>query len=648
MNTQESIPYTAALSRLMWRWAVVLIVLIVVLMWASWRLGRAAERPPQTGTASVATAAPTEPAVEYYTCTMHPQIRQSTPGSCPICGMQLVPKYAGSDDPGVKPVASTQHVHAPAPAEKPKAWYRCTMPECGDVGSDDPDSRCPVCGMKREPVLTNAAGDAGDFEITLSDRARRLATLATEPAKPRYLYKRIRTVGKITYDETRHKMVSAWIGGRIDRLFADFSGMVVEKGDHLVEIYSPELLSAQEEYLQAVRSFGAMESGAPESSRGSAERLARSVRRKLELLGLTDRQIDAVTTAGEPQTHLVVYAPIGGTIAEKRAMEGMYVKTGDVLYEIADLTHVWLMLDVYEADLPWIQPFQGVRVMAEALPGESFEGYIAFVDPVVDPMTRTIKVRVNVANPQRKLKPEMFVTAEIAAAMGKGGRAASPAPAGRFACPMHPWETAETIEPCPICQMEMVPVESLPGYVQSGKANPVLSVPRQAVMQTGERALVYVEVMPGTYRGVEVHVGPIAQDEAGREFFPVLSGLSEGEAIVVRGNFAIDSQMQLAGKPSLFNARGWDTTPPHGTHDHDQQPPVQDTIAKEQTLCPVMGNPIQEDVFIEYKGVKVHFCCWGCDKKFKAEPEKYIPNLPPEIQKRIREAEADEKERSRG
>jgi Cu(I)/Ag(I) efflux system membrane fusion protein len=307
------------------------------------------------------------------------------------------------------------------------------------------------------------------------------------------------------------------------------------------------------------------------------------------------------------------------------------------------------MLDVYEADLPWIRPFQGVKVTAEALPGEAFEGYIAFVDPVVDRVTRTITVRVNVPNPQRKLKPEMFVTAEIAAAMGKGGRAASPAPAGRFACPMHPWETAEKLESCPICEMAMVPMESLSGYRSAGRAVELLSVPRQSVMQTGERSIVYVEVRQGVYRGVEVVVGPLAQDESGGEFLPVLSGLSEAEPVVVRGNFAIDSQMQLAGKPSLFNARGWEDGPSVGAHDRGQRPSEEtSTDSTTQVLCPVMGNPIQEDVFIEYKGVKVHFCCWGCDKKFKAEPEKYIPNLPPNIQKRIREAEADEKERSRG
>jgi YHS domain-containing protein len=165
-------------------------------------------------------------------------------------------------------------------------------------------------------------------------------------------------------------------------------------------------------------------------------------------------------------------------------------------------------------------------------------------------------------------------------------------------------------------------------------------------MQTGERVIVYVEVAPGSYRGVEVRVGPLARDENGHEFYPVFFGLREGERVVTRGNFAIDSQMQLAGKRSLFNARGWEAVPAHDAHGKDQGCGDQAAVSPEQTLCPVMGNPIQDDVFIEYKGVKVFFCCSGCDRKFKADPEKYIANLPPHIRQRIREAEAKGKEHS--
>ena len=560
--------YAADTRRVLVRWCIVLAAVAVFALWSMYRMRAATARLSDalaTAKQGVATGAD----MEYWTCSMHPDVRKTEPGDCPKCGMKLIPKYFGSDEPGIRPIAPTpprSRAHMP---KAPKLWYMCTMPECGDTGSDDPNSRCPVCGMKREPVMLNTGSeDTDEAEIALSERARRLAELATEPVVRRHLHKRIRTVGKVTYDETRRKMVSAWTSGRIDRLFADFTGMMVSKADHLVEIYSPELVSAQEELLQALRASDAMKADSLESSRRRAEELIVSAQQKLELLGITARQVDELKQTGKAATHLVVHAPLGGTIVRKWAMEGMYVKTGDPLYQIADLTQVWLLLDVYEADLPWIMPFQDVKVTAQSLPGEEFYGQIVFVDPLVDKTTRTIKVRVNVPNPNRRLKPEMFVTAEIDVAVGEGGRAATPDARGTYACPMHPWETADTLVICPICEMDMVPVESIPGHPAPRAAVAVLSVPGEAVMQTGRRSLVYIETAPGVYRGVEVRVGPAAQDETGRRCYPVLDGLSEGQKVVTRGNFVIDSQMQIAGKPSLFNPRGIGAAPKHHHGEH--------------------------------------------------------------------------------
>jgi YHS domain-containing protein len=187
-------------------------------------------------------------------------------------------------------------------------------------------------------------------------------------------------------------------------------------------------------------------------------------------------------------------------------------------------------------------------------------------------------------------------------------------------------------------------VEDLPQYTPPTDPVPVLSVPRGAVMQTGERALVYLETAPGTYRGVEVTVGPLARDGDGREFYAILAGLSGGEEVVTRGNFAIDSQMQLAGKPSLFTARGLADAESASrgelTDDEELVHPTTGPADIAQTHCPVMGGEINPEVYIEYKGVKVYFCCWGCDDKFLADPEKYIPKLPKSIQKRIRAADS--------
>ncbi len=648
INTQPPATAVPELRSLLLRWTVVLALVGLFALWATWRLASTAARQPTGGAPQTHAAAPSEPAIEYWTCTMHPQVRQPGPGECPICGMELVPKYVGSDQPGIAPPRASppQHAeHAPATQAqtRPREWYQCTMPECGDQGSSDPDSRCPVCGMKRERVETFGDSAAGDVDLRLSERARRLAEIETQPVQPRTLLKRIRTVGRVSYDETRYRMVSAWTGGRIDNLFADFTGMTVSKGDHLVEIYSPELLSAQEEYLQALRSAAAGRSAPFEAARRSSEQLLEAATRKLQLLGVTDEQIAAIERSGQPQTHLVVHAPIGGTIVKKMATEGMYVKTGDELYTIADLTHVWLLVDLYESDLPWVRPFQKVTVTARPLPGEAFTGQIVFVEPTLNPTTRTVQVRIHVANPDLRLKPEMWVSAQIEVPLAAGGRGAVPAPAGTFVCPMHPWEAADAPGRCPVCEMSLVAAADLPQYAAATEPVPVLSVPREAVMQTGERALVYVESAPATYRGVEVIVGPLAQDETGREYYPILAGLRGDERVVMRGNFAIDSQMQLAGKPSLFSARGIGGDS-HGGHGggHSSAAPLEAAgpsaapPAGERTRCPVMGGEIDQAVFSDLLGERVYFCCPPCVAKFEADPEKYIAVLPLAFQQKLR------------
>ena len=372
------------------------------------------------------------------------------------------------------------------------------------------------------------------------------------------------------------------------------------------------------------------------AARRSSEQILASARRKLELLGVTGAQLDAIEQSTEPQTRFVVHAPIGGTIIDKRAMEGMYVKTGDTLYTIADLTHLWLLVDLYESDLPWVKPFQEVRVTTRSLPGDVFTGEIVFVDPRVDPKTRTVLVRIHVANPAMRLKPDMWVTAEIEAGLSHDGRGAVPAPGGAFACPMHPWEAADEQGRCAVCQMQQVPVEQLPQYAPPSDPAALLAVPRGAVMQTGERSLVYVESSPGTYRGVEVTIGPLAQDSDGNEVYPILGGLQGGEHVVTRGNFAIDSQMQLAGKPSLFSAGGV------GSHVHGtqaEQPTSMPAPAEtgEQTRCPVRGGVINKDVYADVAGVRVYFCCPPCIPRFNAEPRKYLDKLPAAIASEIRE-----------
>ncbi|MCA9253064.1 MAG: efflux RND transporter periplasmic adaptor subunit [Phycisphaerales bacterium] len=617
------------------RWAILLILIGVFFLWATWRMTRVAANANAVAARAHESPMPAQPVVEYWTCTMHPDVHQSTPGKCPICAMPLVEKYKGSDQPGAKPEtlrATATHPSADRnmQGDQSKEWYRCTMTECGDQGSADPNSRCPVCGMKRERIESVAMDGDSDVEIKLSQRAIRLAEIATETVESRMLNKRLRTVGRVGYDETRYKMVSAWIGGRIDKLYADFTGMTVKKGDHLVEIYSPELLSAQEEYLQAVLAARSLQGSQTAVARRSAEQVQSSARRKLELLGITSEQIAEIESSGKPQTHLVIHAPIGGTILKKQAMEGMYVSTGDTLYTIADLTHLWLLVDLYESDLPWVKPFQKVRVTTRALPGDVFTGEIVFVDPRVDPQTRTVQVRIHVDNRAMRIKPDMWVAAEIDAGLNRDGRGAVPAPDGQYACPMHPWETADIPGICPVCEMNLLPVVELPQYTPPTNPSAILAVPRDAVMQTGERALVYVETASSTYRGVEVTLGPLARDETGAEFFAVLSGLQGGERVVTRGNFAIDSQMQLAGKQSLFMARGM--------HHRAPREPTTET----QTTCPIMGGEIDPEVYTDYRGVRIYFCCPPCIEEFLADPQPHIKKLPRSLQLKLAANDAEE------
>ncbi len=626
--------------RLLVRWAMLLTLLVVFSVWATCRMNRArvALGSGAAGSSHLSTSA--EVKIEYWTCTMHPEIRQPAAGECPICGMTLVEKYAGSDAPGVRP-AATAAAGGPA-GEAKQQLYMCTMPQCNDTPSTDPKSQCPVCGMTREPISGMDIGSDSEVELTLNARAQRLAEVATEEITERRLFKHIRTVGKVGYDETRHKMVTAWMGGRIDRLFADYTGMVVSQGDHLVELYSPDLVTAQEEYLTALRGVETL-SGANQSTRDRSERLVESAARQLELLGVTKDQVEQIRRERKASTRLTIHAPIGGTIVRKPAMEGMYVKTGEALYEIADLSSVWILLDLYESDLPWIAPLQRVRVTSSAMPGDERIGQIAFVDPVIDRVTRTVSVRVNAMNRGGLLKPGMFVNAELFVSLADAGSPAVPQADGEFVCPMHPWDSADAPGDCSICGMNRVAVEKLPGYRTPKSAGEVLAVPREAVLQTGERSLVYVELRPGTYSSAEIDVGPLAEDDEGHEFYPVLSGIRAGARVVVRGNFAIDSQMQISGRQSLFNRPrsesengGSQSASGEAAASDDALNPGKARRETAQPICPVMGNEVDPEVFADVHGIRVYFCCPPCIKRFVDDPEKYFPKLPAPLAAKIR------------
>ncbi len=442
-----------------------------------------------------------------WTCSMHPQIRQPEFGSCPICGMDLIPATSGD------------------------------------------------------------AGDAGAREITLSATARKLASIETAAVERQYVSVDVRMVGKVVYDESRVKHITAWVPGRLDRLFVDYTGMTVREGDHMVDLYSPALLAAQEELIQARKAAGDLEKSRIVSMRQTSRATVDAAREKLRLWGLNDDQVRAIEESGSASDRLTIHAPMSGIVIEKHAAEGMYVETGSHIYTIADLSQLWVKLDAYESDLPWLRYGQDVEFRTEAYPGEPFTGTIAFIEPVLDPKTRTVKVRVNVSNPDAKLKPGMFVRGLVRAGVAKGGRVMDPDLAGKWICPMHPEIVAdeETAE-CDICGMPLVTTESL-GYepVDPDEEEAPLVIPASAPLITGTRAIVYVERPggEGTYEGREIQLGPRAGDS-----YIVMGGLEEGERVVTRGNFKIDSANQILAKPSMMS-------PPDGaSDDHAAHEPV--------------------------------------------------------------------------
>lgn len=430
---------------------------------------------------------------KIWTCSMHPQIRMDHAGRCPICGMDLVPLAKESE-------------------------------KTADV-----------------PALGNAG-----HHLSLSQHAREMATVETVTVEPRELFKELRTVGKVEFDETTMAYITARIAGRVDEVFADFPGTIVNPGDHLVSIYSPDLFATQNEFLASYRR------GRPLSGTGTSgvDALAESSRRRLELWGITPEQVDELIRSGTPQTHLTIYAPNGGTIVEKNIRAGQYVEVGDLLYRIADLSHVWLILDIYETDLSWVRFGQEVDVTLESMPGEVFVGQVAFVEPVLNESTRTVRVRVVLRNDAGLFKPGMYAQAAIRVRILPDGGPGPTGIEGKFACPMHPYVISDEPGTCSICNM---PLRQVPGVVgPTGEdQSKILAVPYTAVLTTGERQLVYVETSPGEYHLVEPKLGPRTG-----EYYPVIAGLEGGERVVTRGSFLLDSQFQIAGHPSLLYPEG--------------------------------------------------------------------------------------------
>jgi membrane fusion protein, copper/silver efflux system len=356
---------------------------------------------------------------------------------------------------------------------------------------------CPICGMDLIPVMSGPAGESdSQREVTLSATARRLAQIETTPVTRRSVAVELRMVGKVQVDETRLATIAPRVDGRIDRLMANYTGMAVQAGDPLADLYSPEWVATQQELLQAMKAEGTSE---------ASSSLLQATRERLRLWGVSPRQIEEIEQRGQVSDHVTFYSPIGGIVVEMAAREGEYVKAGMSLFTIADLSRVWVELDAYESDLGQIRVGQPVIFTAEAVPGKTFSGRVAFIHPVLNPATRTVKVRVDAENADGRLKPEYFVRAVVQASS------------------------------------------------EQDEAETPLVIPASAPLLTGRRAVVYVQDpdREGTYEGREVVLGPRAG-----EFYIVRSGLKEGEEVVTRGAFKLDAELQLHAKPSMMNPEG--------------------------------------------------------------------------------------------
>ncbi|MBT3295451.1 MAG: HlyD family efflux transporter periplasmic adaptor subunit [Verrucomicrobia bacterium] len=489
--------------------------------------------------------------------------------------------------------------------------------------------KCPICFMDLIPLVVDADDDAGPRELTVSENAALLMEIETAPVERRFVETEVRMVGKVTVDETRLSHITAWVPGRLERLFVDYTGISVTEGDHMVVLYSPELLSAQEELLQAIQAAEALKRSDVDVVRASADATVEAAREKLRLWGLTGEQIEAVEKRGKAEDRVTIYAPTGGVVVGMDAREGMYVKTGTRIYTIADLSQVWVNLEAYESDLAWLRYGQAVVFTAEAYPGETFKGQITFIHPVLDETTRTVKVRVNVSNEDGRLKPGMFVRAAASAKVATSGRVMDASLAGKWISPMHPEVIKDGPGACDVCGMDLVPAESL-GFVgaEPTEEDKPLVIPATAPLLTGTRAVVYVALPDRekpTFEGREIVLGPRAGDD-----YMVKEGLAEGERVVTRGAFKIDAELQIRAKPSMMSPEVGGRGSEVGSQKSEVGGPgpeiggQRSEVGGPQTNCPVMGGAINKDVYADHEGQRVYFCCAGCDGRFREDPEKYL------------------------
>lgn len=436
-------------------------------------------RPSSPGSSS------TERKILYYRDPMNPQITSPTPKKASD-GMDFVPVYqeAGS-----------------AASEKKIAYYKDPMHPW--YTSDKP-GKAPDCGMDLVPVYEGESTGKG---IKIDPVVVQNIGVKVENVVKRKLNKTIRTVGKIDYDERRVYSVNSKIMGWVEKLYVDYTGKLIHKGEPLMELYSPELVSTQEEYLQALRYRKSMQQSSLEEARKGSDNLIESAKRRLQYWDIPESEIKALEERGTPNKTMTIYSPADGVVIEKMVQKGQNIMGGMELYKIADLSTVWVLADVYQYELPWVKLGDRVEIELSYLPGTSFRGAITYIYPYLNMETKTVKVRVEVKNTQNfELKPDMFATVKI----------------------------------------------SSPVTVYA------VAVPEDAIIRSGERNVAVMALGGGYFDPRDVKLGVTADG-----YVQILDGIKEGEKIVVSSQFLIDSESNLkAAISQMAGHAGMDMSKP--------------------------------------------------------------------------------------
>ncbi|MBC32201.1 MAG: efflux transporter periplasmic adaptor subunit [Muricauda sp.] len=406
-----------------------------------------------------------DPETKIWTCSMHPQIKMDKPGNCPICGMELIPLEEGSD---------------------------------------------------------NSSENIASNEIVMTEEAIQLANIQTTVVQKANAAKTIHLLGRVKPDERKLFSQVSHIPGRIERLYVNFTGDRVYKGQKIVRIYSPDLITAQKELFEAIK------------SKDVYPQLYTASRNKLKLWKLSDAQIEAIEKSGNVQEQIDILADHSGYVIKRNVELGDYVMAGQTLFEIANLSSVWVMFEAYESDIPWININDKVTFTIRALPGKTFTGKVTYVDPFVSPETRVAKVRVELNNPDGKLLPEMYANGVIEARLKN---------------------------------------------VQDA-----IVIPKSAVLWTGKRAVVYVKVPHEKTTSFVYREVKLGQDMG--EFYIVDSGLEAGEVVATNGVFRIDASAQLVGQKSMMNPEGGVamTGHNHGGMDMGEKKQMEDEMRSKESM----------------------------------------------------------------